>query len=325
MQEYTIKKYTKEDFEDWNAFLAASKNGTFLFNREFMDYHNDRFTDFSFMVFRKNKLIGLFPANVSGNEVYSHQGLTYGGVILNHEVKLVQVIQLFKAILSFLHENNIKKLYLKLIPPIYHKAPAHELEYALFLCDAKLTRRDTMSVYDPVTVSSFSNSRKEGIKRGIKNKLEIKEETDFTLFWKEILIPNLQKKYNSTPVHTIEEITLLQKRFPENIRHFNVYHENKIVAGTTVFVSDLVAHSQYISSKDDKNQLGSLDYLYNYLITDIFKNKKYFDFGTSNECNGRNLNEGLVFWKEGFGARTFVHDFYEVETFNFNKLENVLI
>lgn len=39
---------------------------------------------------------------------------------------------------------------------------------------------------------------------------------------------------------------------------------------------------------------------------------KYFDFGISNENNGRFLNRGLIAQKEGFGARTIVHDFYEL-------------
>jgi hypothetical protein len=34
---------------------------------------------------------------------------------------------------------------------------------------------------------------------------------------------------------------------------------------------------------------------------------------------------GLTYWKESFGASTIVHDFYEVETANYYKLDKVVI
>ena len=117
----------------------------------------------------------------------------------------------------------------------------------------------------------------------------------------------------------------LKSKFPNNIRQFNVYKEGKIIAGTTVFESDFVVHSQYISADESKNTTGSLDFLHNRLITHTFRNKKYFDFGISNENQGKNINQGLLFWKEGFGARTIVQNFYEIETKNYPLLENVLI
>ena len=98
-----------------------------------------------------------------------------------------------------------------------------------------------------------------------------------------------------------------------------------IVAGTTVFVTDTVAHPQYISGNANKNELGSLDYLYGFLINTVFPDVHYFDFGISNEQQGLKLNQGLVFWKESFGARTVVQDFYEVDTKNYPLLNNVII
>ena len=144
-------------------------------------------------------------------------------------------------------------------------------------------------------------------------------------FWNEILIPNLSEKHQAKPVHSLDEIQYLHSKFPKNIRQFNVYQNDKIVSGTTIFETNLVAHSQYISGNSDKNELGSLDFLHDYLISNVFKDKKYFDFGISNENQGQNINQGLLFWKEGFGARTIVQNFYEIETKNYPLLESVLI
>ena len=322
---YRVEQYNSTYYEKWNSFVAQSKNGTFLFHRNFMEYHADRFIDYSLIIFEGDNPVALLPAHKVEDELFSHWGLTYGGLILSDKTKLSGVIQLFKQVLQFLYLNNISVLYLKCIPHIYHKIPAEEFEYALVLADAKVTRRDSLFVIEKASALAFTKTRREAIRRGEKNNLQIIEEPGFELFWNEILIPNLSNKHDTRPVHSLEEIIKLYKKFPNNIRHFNVYQDGKIVAGTTVFITDTVAHPQYISGNKDKNQLGSLDYLYAHLITNVFKDKKYFDFGISNEEQGKKLNEGLAFWKESFGARTIVHDFYEVQTTNFSLLNDVLI
>lgn len=320
MKNYTIKPYSPINLEIWNNFVNKAKNATFLFNRHFMEYHNDRFNDFSLLVFNEEKLVALLPANVSGNEVFSHQGLTYGGLIYDDKLKLANIIEITKAVLSFLNDNAIEKLHIKTIPFIYHKKPSQEIEYALFLTNARLEKRDTLSVIDLSRGYDFSTIRKRGMKKGIANSLVIKEENDFASFWNKILIPNLDKKHDAKPVHSVQEMEQLKLKFPLNIRQFNVYHHDEIVAGTTIFETEMVAHAQYISANENRDELGSLDYLYNHLIKTVFKDKKYFDFGISNEEQGRKLNNGLSYWKESFGASTIVHDFYEVETINYKLL-----
>ena len=324
MKNYSVKQYQENDYENWNAFIAQAKNATFLFHRDFMEYHSDRFQDYSLIVLDGEKWVAVLPANKVGDEVFSHQGLTYGGLIYSDKVKLASVIEIFKSILFFLNSNKIEKVQLKLIPCIYHQKPADELNYALFLVESKLIRRDSMAVVDLSHKLLIASGRKEGIKKGIVNKLEIKEVDGFQDFWDEILIPNLTLKHHAKPVHTLQEISKLKALFPKNIRQFNVYENEIIVAGTTIFESENVAHSQYISGKEDKNELGGLDFLHHYLLTEVVKEKKFFDFGVSNEADGKKLNNGLSYWKESFGARTIVQDFYEVKTINFAKLENVI-
>ena len=324
MKKFVVKLYQKNDYTDWNAFIGQAKNATFLFHRDFMEYHSDRFQDYSLIVLDDKKWVAVLPANAVGNEVFSHQGLTYGGLIYNEKLKLASVIEIFKNVLSFLNENAIEKLQVKLMPSIYHQKPAEELNYALFLAEAQLIRRDTLAVLDLLQQNNLSKLRKRSIQKGISNDFMIKEVDDFEDFWNEILIPNLAQKHQAKPVHSLEEIIKLKALFPKNIRQFNVYENGIIVAGTTIFESQNVVHCQYISGKEDKNELGGLDLLFQELISETFKNKRFFDFGISNENQGLKLNNGLSYWKESFGASTIVQDFYEVETSNYNKLENVL-
>lgn len=327
MNSYKIIKYTSEHYQMWNNFVANAKNATFLFHRDFMEYHSDKFQDFSLLIFdEKENLKAILPANILDANLYSHQGLTYGGLVLDASCKLSEVIQLNYQLLKYLSEAGILKLQLKIIPAIYNNLPSDEMEYLSFLLDAKLIRRDAIAILDLSHKMEISRVRKRGIETGKKHQLQIIEEDTFDSFWKELLIPNLNFKYNTNPVHSLEEITYLKSKFPKLIRQFNVYFENKLVGGVTVFITKNVIHPQYISGNTAFNNLyGGLDYLYNYLITNVFKDEKYFDFGISNENNGRYLNESLHYWKESFGARTIVQNFYEVETKNFVKLNQVLI
>lgn len=322
---FSVKKYAKEDKLLWQTFLQTSKNATFLFHRDFMEYHADRFTDGSLMILKKGKVVALLPANISENTAYSHQGLTYGGLLLQKKTKLKEVAAIFSSILQFLNEAGIEELHIKMLPKIYTVLPSDEMEYLLFITDAEKVRTDVLSVIDNQTQLKIAPNRLEGVKKANKNELRIVEENDFEAFWEKILIPNLALRHQALPVHSLGEITELAKNFPKNIIQFNVYKNDEIVGGATIFETETVAHVQYISANEDKQTLGTLDFLFEYLISQRFKNKRFFDFGTSNENQGKNINDGLLYWKECFGARTIAQSFYEVKTTNFKKLATVFI
>lgn len=327
MSTYKIIKYTSDYYQIWNDFVANAKNATFLFHRDFMEYHSDRFEDNSLLIFdEKDKLVAIFPANRIGNELFSHQGLTYGGLVLDEKSKLSELIQLNQQLFKYLFDTGFNKVQLKIIPPIYNSFPSDEMEYISFLLQAKLIRRDAIAILELKNKIVPSRVRKRGVETGEKHQLKIVEETSFDLFWEKLLIPNLYTKYNSKPIHTVEEMTYLKSKFPKLIRQFNVYFENEIIGGVTVFVTKNVIHPQYISgNKAFNTKLGGLDFLYNHLIQKVFSNDKYFDFGISNENNGLHLRESLHYWKESFGARTIVQNFYEIETKNYVNLNQVLI
>ena len=119
MKNYSVRLYTSEDYAIWNNFVSTAKNATFLFHRDFMEYHSDRFQDFSLMVFEEDKLVSILPANKVGDTVFSHQGLTYGGFVFDNKIKLGEVIAITKDVLAFLHSVDITTFQLKLIPSIY--------------------------------------------------------------------------------------------------------------------------------------------------------------------------------------------------------------
>jgi hypothetical protein len=320
-----VRRYSPESHKDaWNAFTAKAENSTFLFNRNFMDYHSDRFVDFSLMVYDdKETLIACFPANKSGeNEITSHQGLTYGSFILSPQLKLPVQLKIFSAILKFYGEQGIDYLKYKAFPRFYNPAQTNEIEYALFLVEAELIRRDTAIAVDRENRIAYSGNVRREAKKAAKNGCLIEEVFDVYPFWEDILTPNLQERFGANPVHSSDEIALLKEKFPRNIRLF-VAKDSKggICAGTLLFITDTVAHTQYISATDEGRRSGALNLLFTQLLDYEFVSKRYFDFGTANENEGKEVNAGLLAWKERMGGRAYSHDFFDIQTKN-HKLLN---
>ncbi|MDB9828677.1 GNAT family N-acetyltransferase [Flavobacteriaceae bacterium] len=321
MSNYRVEKYTKENHLAWDTFISGAKNATFLFARDFMEYHSDRFTDYSLLVYKDDMLYAVLPANIVGDKLYSHKGLTYGSLVLSKSAKLLYTFEAFKALLAFLDAKAISSLELRNIPTFYNTMPSDELSYFLFKANATLIKRDALMVIDTSTKIKFQKNRREGINKAKRNGLTIAVEHNFEGFWNEILIPNLQKKHGVAPVHSLEEIQLLAAKFPDHIKQVNVYKDNVIVAGTTLFLTKTTIHPQYVSGNSDKNAFGSLDLAYDYIINHFDSSKRYFDFNISSEQDGAVLNSGLIFWKESCGARTYVADNYLIDTACYKTLD----
>ena len=60
-----VNIYQKKLKTHWDKFIDNASNSTFLFKRDFIEYHNDRFKDFSLLFYKNEKLIAVLPANIS--------------------------------------------------------------------------------------------------------------------------------------------------------------------------------------------------------------------------------------------------------------------
>lgn len=135
-------------------------------------------------------------------------------------------------------------------------------------------------------------------------------------FWN-LLEATLVERHGVKPVHTFEEIETLIERFPENIRLVTAHtHDGEMLCGTLLFLTQRVAHSQYIAASPLGRTLSALDFLFVTLIENIRANgiggftPDFFDFGISTESHGRVLNEGLIVQKELFGGSCVNYDEY---------------
>ena len=311
-----VIRYEPEQKPAWDEFVSRSRNGTFLFYRDYMDYHAERFPDCSLMFFDEGeKLLAMMPATAQGETLSSHAGLTFGGIVSDAQMKTPLMLEVFDVLQAHLRAEGIKRLLYKVVPHIYHLIPAEEDLYALYRHNAKLVRRDISSTIDLKEKLPFSKGRKYEIKQAAKHGLEVKQSHDFRSFMA-IEEQVLGVKYDSKPVHSAAEMHLLAARFPENIKLFAAFRDEEMLAGVIIYESLTVAHAQYIAAGDEGKRTGALDLILGYLINDYYSCKKYFDFGISTENQGRQLNVGLIENKQSFGARAIVHDFYELEVDN---------
>ncbi|MFD2442768.1 GNAT family N-acetyltransferase [Bacillus sp. CGMCC 1.16607] len=313
LEEISIKEFADEDKIEWDEFIDHSKNGTFLHKIDYLHYHKDRFTDCSLLLKKKDRIVAVMPGNIEGSTFYTHKGITYGGLLTLPETKIDDVITYFNRINQYLkEEKQVRKVVYKSIPFIYPSIPSQEDEYVLFRLGAKIIHSGISSTIYKDERIPFTTLRKRGIKKAKNYPLEIKIDYQYEDFWR-ILTENLLKTYHSKPVHTLSEMKKLKNLFNDHIRLFSVYYEKECLAGVVMYVSKNVARVQYISASETGKKLAALDYLFDYLIHQVFTNVKYFDFGTSAGGENTYLNEGLIFQKQGFGARGILYQQYEYE------------
>lgn len=310
----TLKIYSPSQHSEWNHFVYGAKNSTFIHLREYMDYHNMRFHDSSLVAYNKDgKIVGVLPANRVGDTLYSHQGLSYGGWLVHAKhFDVSSMLHIFEAMRDFLPQIGIRKLIYKPSPHIYHSYPSEEDIYAIFRFDGQLLT-STISASVPIADALRFN---ENARRAEKNAkalgVTVEETEDYAPYW-DILSTMLNTRYNVNPVHTLAEMQLLKSLFPINIRLFTANYEGRVLGGVLIYNTGIVAHAQYIAASDEGKEKKVLPLIFDYLINKEFKQCKYFDFGTSNEQNGRYLNEGLSMQKTGMGGRGIVYNSYQLE------------
>lgn len=310
----TVKRYQDQDMDVWNKFNKESKNSLFMFDRNYMDYHKDRFNDHSLLFYDDDKLLALLPMSAHENELVSHGGLTYGGYITNAKMKQHLMNDCFGELIKYAGNNGFKSIRYKCIPHIYHSQPAEEDRFSLYANEAKLETVDVSTYVNLENPLKMPKGRKAQISRAKREGVEIEEKTGLDDFVKFIDLENsvLTERHNVHAVHTGEELKLLHDRFPENIHLFAALKDNNMIAGTVVYEYDQVIHTQYMAANDEARRIGALDLAVATVIELYKSNKKWLDFGISTEHGKIYLNEGLAAQKEGFGGRTGVYEIWEI-------------
>lgn len=321
MKNITIERYSSEFAGEWDAFTETSRNATFLLKRGFMDYHADRFRDYSLIARSGQRILALLPANVTfsaeGDRIlHSHSGLTYGGWILGERHPVAEeMLELMESVGRYAQDADIRALDYKPIPFIYAQRPSQEDLYALFRLGAKLEERNISCVIDMDNNPGFNTQQRRNLKKGLQFATEIKEAVTRVEIRKfhTLLTRCLSERHEATPVHSDEELIMLKERFPKEIRIFMVEPGGEPQAGVCIFDCGTVIHAQYICSSEEGRSDGLLTLLFACLIDkEKWPEARYFDFGTSNEAHGMVLNCGLYRQKSGLGGSGVAYDRYRL-------------
>ena len=305
-----VRQYSKEFSADWADVISGAKNGIFLFERNFIEYHGKRFTELSAIAYADEKPVALMPAvldSMSG-EVVSHPGLTFGGVVLRRELRGDVAIAVIEAILDALHDWGGTSCTIKLLPQVFARYPAAELEYVLWRRGFRLARRDLSSILPLPDGLPFNSSKNQSIKKASRAGILIAEAgvREFHALLKDVLL----EQHGVTPAHTAEELEMLHGRFPSNIFVRAAYQAGTLLAGALVFNYEHIWHTQYLACSSEGRNLGALDLVISEIRKEaINAGARYLSFGVSTESAGKALNEGLLWQKESFGARSVAHDF----------------
>ena len=264
-----------------------------------------------FSFFKEGKLVAIFPANEKESTIQSHGGLSYGGLIYTTKLRIKDVLNAFELLRNYYTQEGFQELYYKSVPDIYHTYPSSEDKYALFKMNADLYRRDISSTIDLENKLKLSKGRRWLLARAKKLDIQINESDDFETFFHHYNI-HLTNKYGVSAVHTFSEMKLLKERFSEKIKLVTAYNAGEFLGGTILYCTKQVIHAQYIHFTEKGKEIGAFDLTMNNII-EQYKDRKYFDFGISTEQDGQYLNEGLISFKESFGARATICDFYKIK------------
>ena len=312
----SVRPYSETDADTWDQFCFRALQSTLLHTRRFLSYHRHRFDDCSLIIEDNGKWVGLFPAALSTADpmhVVSHPGITYGGVLHQGYLRGERMVSVLKEICRYYRERGLRRLTYKSVPTFYQRAPAQDDLYALFRIEAVRTRCDLSCTIDLEHRISISNRRLKSHKRAIKSGIEIVSGGDYLENLWDLLTKNLETKYGVKPTHNLEEISFLAEEFPEQVLCICGCLAGSVVAGILLFVTPTAYHTQYIASSELGYQSSALDLIIEHAIELATKdNRRWFDFGISNEQQGRFLNDGLYKYKSEFGGGGSTHEFYEI-------------
>lgn len=302
----SVQRFSSSRDIEWDLFCQNSWNGTFLQSRRFLNYHQDRFEDFSFLIYLENQLVGLAPFARDRDDyehVISHPGTSFGGIVRASVLNGELLTSAFRLLRDELVGLGFEKLTVKHVPLIYHMQPSQDEVFSMWALGGSSSKTLLSSTIDLRSEVNKSSRRKRGLNLAVRSGLSIVEGFDWLgKLWK-VVERNLAERYGVKPVHNLDEIRKIAELFPENVLTFAAISSDKVVAGTIIFRSNLVWHAQYIASSDLGRACSALDYVFEEVIAKARKaGARYFDFGVSNERDGITLNEGLYKFKSEFGA-----------------------
>jgi len=324
----TAKPFSSDTERLWDDFVAKSPTGTLLHTRRFLSYHGSRFADHSLLFFDKlGDLCAVLPAAANPSDphcIVSHPGATYGGLVLSSKNHHLIALEVLSIACGYFANRGFHRMLYKAVPPHLHAGMNQIDLYALWRMGARLYRRDLWSVIDLRCRGPVTKGRQYQLRRASQHGIRIitaNSESHYRRFY-EILVACLDQRHDVSPVHSLEELLLLQERFLDQIELWLALDESEnCLAGSWVFDLGLARHWQYGAASVNGRKYSAQDLLLETIMEhSAQKGARYFSFGTSTEQEGQILNCGLFKYKSSFGAGAVTQDFYEIDLRGISRL-----
>ena len=306
-----VETFGSAHAQEWDGFCSRAANGTFQHTRKFLSYHRDRFVDASVLIFDEaDRLIGLLPAARDPRDatrVVSHPGATYGGLVHEGRLNGARMLQAMVALRTYYTGLGVRALRYKCVPQIHRRQPAEDDVYALWRQGAELGRCDLSCALDLQDRRQPSERRRRGLKKAEKVVVVSADEGNLAALW-QVVVDNLAREHGASPVHSLSELEELRQLFPFQIQLRCALLDGQVVAGVVFFNAGPSWHAQYIAADEKAYEVSALDAVFEAAINDArVAGARWFDFGTSNESEGRVLNDDLYRYKAEHGGGGIAH------------------
>jgi len=212
---FTVNKFSENNRDSWENFVAESNNGTLFHLRKFIDYHKvGRFEDYSLEFFKNNSLFSIFPASLVKNNnkkiLVSHPGTTVGSFVLPENLSIQNSFHLVESLINHAKKNNFNGVRLTLPPITYFKRPSNYIDYSLLKNGFKYLKREVSSTLylgsnSENILNKFRSSHSRAVRKSKNLGVEIRESKDIDQFYK-ILENNLNIRHGVNPTHTLQEL-----------------------------------------------------------------------------------------------------------------------
>jgi len=305
-----VRRYNETYKDSWNEFVSLSSNSSFMFERDYMEYHSDRFCDYSLMLFENEKLKALLPGNVKDGCFMSHQGLTFGGIINMPDCSYEKAVSLINEFNLFLHKACVKTVVVK-TPPFFYSPQLQQVYDFIFQYNQAVSKSIGLGACIYLPTHEFP---KKCVKRGKLDSYDCVFSDDLSLFWG-MLEENLQVRHAAKPVHDLSEISALRNMFSDKIKLLCIVHSEtkELHAAALLYENVSVVKVQYFATSAAGRANRASDVLYYNLISHYKNEASFIDFGSNMSSDGM-VNASLVATKEKFGAVIFPINKYEFDT-----------
>ena len=125
-----ITKFVHENTTLWDNFINSSNNGTLFHYRAFLNYHeNVHFDDHSLLFYKDSKLIAIMPAVLKNNNLCSHPGISFGGLIYKYPLSFSVAQNIINSLVDYSKKMSFEKIKITFPPTCYSKIISDYIEF----------------------------------------------------------------------------------------------------------------------------------------------------------------------------------------------------